>query len=76
MKQLSMTTGFEKYTKATKRQAFLSDMDRLLPIAFGLQLGGAIGNLIDRLAIPRSMAKLVFANHTQLRTDDVVSEGM
>lgn len=33
MKQLSMTTGFEKYTKATKRQAFLSDMDRLLPWA-------------------------------------------
>ncbi len=30
MNQLIMTTGFERYTKATKRQALLLNMDHLL----------------------------------------------
>ena len=31
-KQLSLgTTGFEKYTKATRREKFLAEMDRIIP---------------------------------------------
>ena len=31
MKQLSMGTGFEKYARATRRERFLAEMDRIVP---------------------------------------------
>lgn len=31
MKQLSMGTGFEKYSKTTRREQFLGEMERIVP---------------------------------------------
>jgi IS5 family transposase len=33
MKQVSLGTGFEKYSKTTRREQFLADMDRIVPWA-------------------------------------------
>ncbi len=31
MKQMGMGTGFEKYTKTTRREQFLAEMERIVP---------------------------------------------
>ena len=33
MKQVSLNTGFEKYSKTTRREQFLADMERIVPWA-------------------------------------------
>ena len=55
MKQLSMGTGFEEYARATRRERFLGEMERIycLQLWFNLSNPEAEDALYDPLAMRR-----------------------
>ena len=53
--QLTLGTGFEKYSKTTRREKFLTEMDRIVPwgelcaliVSAGMQKSPSMGNEIS-----------------------------
>ena len=64
---VKLTTMLAKYRPASAETN---------PFPIQLPCGSTVGDLIDRLGIPRPVAKLVFVDHTQLRTEDTLADGV
>ena len=64
---VKLTTMLAKYRPASAQTN---------PFAVELPAGSTVGDLIDRLGIPRPLAKLVFVDHTQRRAEDALADGV